>query len=171
MPVLRDHRLEHFLREYLKLGVASEAWRKVYPPGKFHCARAASARAMARPSVRARYNELVERQMKRSDITVDKVLEDYQWAILSAKAQDKPGEVVAAATAQAKLVGLLRERVEAGNVGDFGDVTDISTVLEVVAKEISPQAALALKKAFNIGESEEPGVDLEEARPVSDAVN
>lgn len=88
--------------------------------------------------------------MKKSDITLEKVLTDYQHALDLAKGQQKASEIVAAATAQAKLVGLLRERVETGGVGDFGDTNSIADVLELVAKEAGPEAAMTLAAMFGL---------------------
>ena len=100
-----------------------------------------------------------------------------------AEAMEKPADMVAAATSQAKLVGLLRDRVEAGNVGDFDKMDNISDILERVAEEAGPEAALALSKAFWLGDqpsdqetavalpNEEIEADLAEAKPASDAVN
>jgi hypothetical protein len=117
--------------------------------------------------------------IRRSDITIERILTDYEEAKQMAKAQGKGAEIVNAATAQAKLVGLLRDRVEAGNVGDFDNMDNISEVLERVAAEAGPEAALALSKAFGLERTSEAPIelekpseaDLEGAKPASDAVN
>src|SRR3954470_6754938 len=109
-------RQELFLRELMKTANAAEAWRRVYKNSNRFTPSVSAARALKKSHVQKRYNELLERQMKRSEITVDKVLADYQWALETAKGQGKPAEVVGAASAQAKLVGLLRDRVETGQV-------------------------------------------------------
>lgn len=113
---------------------------------------------------------------KKSDITMDKVLTDLETAIFMAKAQAKPNEIVSGAMAQAKVVGLLRDRVETGNVGDFDGMDNLSEILEKVAEEAGPEAALALSKALGVGEStpepvEEEDSQLAQAIPPSDAVN
>ena len=87
---------------------------------------------------------------KRADITEDKILTDYQVALELAKQQAKPDSIVNAATAQAKLVGLLRERVETGETGDFDKMDNVSDILEAVAKEAGPEVASALSKVFGI---------------------
>ena len=149
-PVKTTIRQELFLRETMKTFNATEAWQRVYKTPSRASARTNACRALSRPHVRKRYIELLERQMKKSDITVDKVLDDYQTALNMAKAQERPSDMIAAATAQAKLVGLLRERVETGGVGDFGDTNSISDVLEMVAKECGPDAAMALAAMFGL---------------------
>lgn len=140
-------RQELFLREYMKTANATEAWRRIYKnknPSDTAC------RALKKPHVQKRFNQLLERQMKRSDITVDKVLADYQYALNLAKEQGKAAEVVGAASAQAKLVGLLRDRVETGQVGDFSEGHSIADILELVAKEAGAEAAASLASMFGM---------------------
>ena len=115
--------------------------------------------------------------MKRSDITMDKILTDYQLALDMAKGQANSANIVAAATAQAKLVGLLRERVETGAVGDFPDTTSIEGILETVAKEAGPENAMILAAMFGLKVPESQETDkMKEAAlfiadPASEAVN
>ena len=87
---------------------------------------------------------------KRADITEDKILTDYQVALDLAKTQEKPDSVVNAATAQAKLVGLLRDRTEVGKPGDFEQLESVSEILEKVSQEAGPEAASALAAAMGI---------------------
>jgi len=115
--------------------------------------------------------------MKRSDISMDKILTDYQLALDMAKQQGRADQIVGAATAQAKLVGLLRERVETGAVGDFPDTTSIEGILETVAKEAGPENAMILAAMFGLKVPESQETDkMKEAAlfiadPASEAVN
>lgn len=169
---------ELFLREYIRTGVQTEAYIAAYG-GSVRNAHMNSWRLLARPHVAHRYEQLTGKLMKRADITIEKILLDYQDALDMAKEQRRSADMTAAATAQAKLVGLLRERVEAGQVGDFDNVTNVSEILEMVAKEAGPAAALALAKAFNVTgalpDQQEPvddqGASLASQKPASDAVN
>jgi hypothetical protein len=183
MPELKLHRHEKFARAYVKLNNAAAAYREVYGP-KGHTARANGWDLLNnRGNIKARVKELRHQMAKRADITEDKILSDYEWAIQSAKAQDKPNEVTMAATAQAKLVGLLRDRVETGEVGDFENMNTLSEVLEAVSGLVSPEAALELAKAFGIAQAAKPTSDvpiedtmasddrLSIAKPASDSVN
>lgn len=171
MPGYVTQRNKLFLREYIKTGVASEAWRRVYPDTSPQLAKDAASKALSKPHVRAYFDQILEKHMRKADITVEKVLSDYQYALDLAREQNKSGDIVAAATAQAKLVGLLRERHEHGNVGDFSDVADIATVLELVAQQAGPEAALALSQAFGLNQDMVEAEQLLEATPPSDAVN
>lgn len=161
----------------MKTFVAAEAYRKVYKNTSRKAATVAASRCLAKPHVRKRYEQLMERQMKRSDVTVDKVLTDYQYALELAKSQGRSAEIVSAAQAQAKLVGLLRERVETGGVGDFGDATSIEGILEVVAREAGTEAAMTLASMFGLKLPESQTTQqmkeaaLFMADPASDTVN
>lgn len=179
MPKLRWPRHEAFAREYVLLGNASEAYRRAHAthPGKplVHpvSPRYIGYRLLQRPEVKQRIDELREQMAKRSDITMDKVLSDLEHALKLARELAKPGDMITAAMSQAKLVGLLRDRVEHGEVGDFDGMESISEILEKVAQEAGPEAALALSKAFGIDNAEaaETAEDLIDQPPPSDAVN
>lgn len=119
---------------------------------------------------------------KRADITIEKILTDYQEALNLAKTRAQPNEIINAATAQAKLVGLLRDRVETGNVGEFDGMDNISDILEKVASEAGPDAAKALMTAFglsgspdslktDISDANEDTADLLDQPSPSDSVN
>lgn len=118
---------------------------------------------------------------RKSEITLEKILNDYQSALEMAANSNKPGDMISAAREQARLVGLLVERREVGSVGEFEAMENVEEVLEAVAKEAGDEAAMALAKAFGIiaqGQKEviknAPAQDAEaliEAVPGSDAVN
>ncbi|HEY6021357.1 MAG TPA: hypothetical protein VIY48_16070 [Candidatus Paceibacterota bacterium] len=165
MAALRNIRHERFVREYIANGGnGAEAYRRVvkqYPCKATGMNNPEGFRVVAciirkRPEVRQREQELRDKMAKRADITMEKVLTDYQEALELAKAQAKPNEIVNAATAQAKLVGLLRDRVETGDVGSFDGMDNLSDILAKVAEEAGPDAALALSKAFGIDSAKEP---------------
>lgn len=129
---------------------------------------------------------------RKSDITFEKILNDYQWALENAKGTMdaegnivgiRPETVVSAATAQAKLVGLIVDRKEIRGAGEFESMDNISDILQAVADQAGPDAALALSKVFNLtGHDVEAGVILQDAtneqaealynaKPASDQVN
>lgn len=112
---------------------------------------------------------------KKSDITMDKVLTDLEHAVQMAKVQAKPNDLVNASLAQAKVVGMLRDRVEAGAPGDFDGLENISDILEKVAAEAGPEAALALAKAFGYSpvetDEKKEATGLLAQQPPSDSVN
>lgn len=108
---------------------------------------------------------------KKHDITIEKVLRDFQEAIDMAKEQGNPANIIAGAKEQARLVGLLVERREVGSVGDFENLNSMSELLRAVEAEVGPEAASVLAKALNVAK-ETPETDaLLEAEAGSDAVN
>lgn len=181
MAELRNVRHEHFCRELIRTGGnGAEAYRRVShrfpnkPLRHPHGAKAIAYHIRKRPEVQRREQELKEIMAKKSDITIEKILTDYQHALEMAKEMAKPAEVISAATAQAKLVGLLRERVESGNVGDFDGLENVSDIIQKVGVDVSPEAALALAEAFGLGKTEtakEGAPGLIDRLPPSDAVN
>ena len=167
MPALRLIRHEKFAREYVKNGVAGIAYAKAYDRRHIDgTAYVNGCRLLKHANINMCLCELRNQAMKRADITIDKILSDYQFALEMGKEQSKPDAIVKAAEAQAKLVGMLRERVEAGNVGDFDSMDTIQEILTSVTEQAGPDAALALAKAFGL----EPINDISQDPP-SDSVN
>ena len=181
---------EVFIREFIKNGGnGAQAWRDMTvqlkrPPLTNKLSyKAIAYEALKRPEVKKRYEEIQRKMAKRADITEDAILSKYQEAYDLAKTEVKPETMVSAATAQAKLVGLLRDRIETGEAGDFDKMENISEILEAVAAQAGPEAALALSKAFGLESSINPPkglieasneateADLADARPASDSVN
>lgn len=114
--------------------------------------------------------------MKKGDVTIDATLTKYEAAYKMAELMSKPGEMISAATAQAKLVGLLRDRVETGNVGDFDGMESVAEILEKVAAERGPAVALELAKLMGLEPvivEDEKGqtTELLNKAPPTDSVN
>lgn len=182
MSQLRNIRHERFIREVFKAnGNATEAYRRVYPNVEpKNSARAAAARLLASDSIKRRFWEVHRDMVKRSDITVDKILTDYQRAMDKADALDKPGDVTNAATAQAKLVGLLIDRREIGNAGEYDSMTSVEAILQRVSETEGPEVARAMARAFGVElqaetseakPTEPEPSELLEANPPTDTVN
>ena len=75
---------------------------------------------------------------------------EYEEARKLAVQQEKPEAMLNASEKKAKLVGLLVDRREIGNAGDFEQMTDISQILAKVREDAGAEAADALAKAFGI---------------------
>ena len=154
MGILKNPRHEKFAREYVKMGIGAEAYRRVYPRAHpVSTARVCASQLLTKPNIASRTAELRQAMAKRADITEDKILTDYQEALALAKKQQKPDSMVNAATAQAKLVGLLKDRIETKNVNDFENIESIDDILQKVADEVGTEAAAALSKAFGLDKS------------------
>lgn len=173
--MLKNQRHELFLREYFANGwKGKQAYITVY--GHCKTADTQASKLLAKPKVRKRFNQMVSRLIKRADITEEKVLSQYQEAYDLALSQGKTADMVSATTAQAKLVGLLRERLETGAPGDFDRLDTVSDVLEALAQRVGPEVALKISAALGIqpqieAQPAEDLTELAEASPGSNAVN
>lgn len=153
MTILKNPRHEKFAREYVKTGIGAEAYRRAYPRAHpISTARVCASQLLTKPNIASRTSELRQALAKRADITEDKILTDYQAALDLAKTQEKPDSIVSAATAQAKLVGLLKDRI-VNEPNEIEQMENISDILERVAQEAGPETALALAKAFGLDKS------------------
>jgi hypothetical protein len=112
--------------------------------------------------------------VKKIDITIEKIINDYQYALDLAKEQGRPAEIVSAATAQAKICDLLRERLKIEQ-GDSPE--NISDIIQQVGEIVGVDAAAGLVKAFGLDksndqlEAEQGQADLSKLDPVSGSVN
>lgn len=187
MGQLRNLRHEKAVRAYVRLHIEGEtsgfqyrAYREAYPhhePGS-QCLYSAASRLFKRPEIRKRINEVTKRLITRMEITEERILTQYQEAYDLAKQQGKSADMVSASTAQAKLVGLLRDRIEAGAPGDFDRMESVSDILEEVQRQAGSEAALMLANALGLqpesqegAASEADAAELEGLEPPSGAVN
>jgi hypothetical protein len=151
---------DQFVVEYIKSGFIGPSYRKVFGNKSDNGARVNGCRLMKQPLIIERIEQVRARMAKRSDITIEKILTDYQDAMALAREQGKANEIVMAATAQAKLVGLLRDRVETGAAGEFDALDNMSQIVEKIAAEAGPEAAVAFMAMFN-RENPDEGTDAE----------
>lgn len=82
--------------------------------------------------------------LKRSDITIEKLLSDAEDARKLALSINQPSAATGAGQLQAKLVGLLVDRKETGAPGDFAGLTTPDEVIAATRLELGEEAAQAL---------------------------
>jgi len=87
---------------------------------------------------------------KKADITVDKILTDFQEALAMAKERGQPNEIVTAAKAQAELVGLWKQRIETGSVADYESMESVDEILAKVESDMGLEAAQRLASALGV---------------------
>ncbi len=111
--------------------------------------------------------------LKKADITVDRILNEYEEARTLAISQGEAGTMLTASEKKAKLVGLLVDRREVGNAGEFEQLTDIGDILEKVRSEQGIEAAEALAKAFGLDTDPQGSEDvpLDIGNPPTGSVN
>jgi phage terminase small subunit len=174
--MLKNQRHELFLREYIANGWnGKRAYAKVYSPCK--SAEIQASKLLAKPVVRKRFNQMLKKIVKRSEITEERILGKYEQAYEMAESQGKTADMISAASAQAKLVGLLRERLEAGSPGDFDRLENMSDVLAALEDRVGSEIAGKIGEALGILERPEPKPEaqpdgnLAELLPPSGSVN
>lgn len=176
MGVLKNLRHEQAVRAYVRLHLEGEtvgfqykAYREAYPHvTNQDCLQSAASRLFKQPHIQERIRQVTKRLITRMDITEEKILSKYEEAYELAKAQGKSADMISASTAQAKLVGLLRDRIEAGGPGDFDNMENVSDILKALEHQAGPEAALALAQALGLTTVESPAEESAEA-PDTDA--
>jgi hypothetical protein len=140
MPALRNQRRELFAQAVIKgarNGVnLTEAYRLAGYRGSGHAAEVGASRLMSSDEVRARIAELTAPAIKKTGLTIESLLSEIEQTIADARAAKQHSVVVASLTLAAKLVGLLRDRVEIGGVGEFDRCEDIN---EIAARYLDDQ--------------------------------
>ena len=84
----------------------------------------------------------------RNRITVDSLLQDLADDRKLARGLGQPSAAIAAVQLSAKLVGLLVDRKESGQPGDFAGLQSASEVLALVKAELGDETAALLSAAL-----------------------
>ena len=128
---LRNPRHEAFARSYVRLGVARRAYVEAgyqsrMPVELTQCGPvdACASRLLKHPKVERRIEGIRQAMVKRADITEDNILEKLERVYHRAMDADQLAAANQAATAQAKLVGMLIDRKEIGDAGEFQRMTE-----------------------------------------------
>ena len=115
MAPLRNQRHEAFCLALFENKSATEA----YVLAGFKPSRQNAARLTTKDDIRARVAELQAQAAVDSKVTVESICRELDEANMVAKAKGQAAAMVSAATLRAKLAGLMVERVEVGQPGDF----------------------------------------------------
>lgn len=151
MGRLKNMRHEQFITELFKADFnQAEAYRRVYPTVRFDVARVCAAKVLTLAHVRRRLEERQQAMIRKADVTVDRILNEYEDARQIAISQAKPEAMMAASEKKAKLVGLLVDRREHGSAGDFDNLQTPSEVIAKLSEECGPEVAEAAAKAFGL---------------------
>lgn len=108
---------------------------------------------------------------RRTDITVDSLLQDLQDDRDLARRLEQPSAAIAATQLAAKLCGLLVDRKESGQPGDFATLATPEEVMAFVAKELGAEAAQALAIAIGKRETEQAQAPSLDATPTDGPLN
>lgn len=151
MPALRNTRHERFARELVK-GMTQ---RKAYKAAGYHASSLASwdahaSRLASVGKVQARYQELAAMAATKTVTTVETIAEQLDEDRRLAFSEGQAGAAVAASMAKAKLFGLVVNKSESGQPGDFQALTTPEQVIDKVRNELGEEAASTLAKAFGL---------------------
>jgi len=109
IPALKNIRQETFVREYLKCGVGADAYQRAYPRAARNTAgRNAWYLLNRNMKVPVRLTELRQELLKKSDITIERILTDFQEALDLAKKQQRPGDIINAQPPRQSWLGCSR---------------------------------------------------------------
>lgn len=121
MPLLPNSRHERFAQELAKGKCAVEA----YGIAGYQAAhRQNAARLMTNDAVMGRLLELQEAAARRTEVTIERLLDEAEEARLLALATKQPTAMVAATMLKAKLTGKLVKRLEVGEPNEFDNMTE-----------------------------------------------
>ena len=149
MPALANLRHERFCRAFIKTNVAARAYRKAgYEATTRASLDTAASRLLRHVKVKRRLTELRQQMADRNRITVDTLLQDLADDRKLARDLGQPSAAIAATQLSAKLVGLLVERKESGQPGDFAGLQSASEVLALVKAELGDETAALLSAAL-----------------------
>src|SRR5882672_12778415 len=149
MPILANIRHERFARAVIRTGVAARAYLKAgYSPTTRNALDVSACQLLRRPKVQTRIKELRKQMAARNRITVDTLIEDLREDRQLAREIGQPSAAIAATQLTAKLVGLLVERKEQGQPGDFTGLQSEADVLALVRSELGEDSARALAAAL-----------------------
>lgn len=82
--------------------------------------------------------------MRRTRVSIESLLNELEQTITDARADGQHSVVIGALTLSAKLVGLLRDKIEIGGPGSFGPCETVAQVVEALLIDESPQEALQI---------------------------
>jgi hypothetical protein len=84
----------------------------------------------------------------RNRITIDSLIEDLAADRALARDLGQPSAAIAATQLTAKICGLLVDRKETGQPGEFADMQSADEVLALVKRELGEETAAALAAAL-----------------------
>lgn len=149
MPALQNIRHERFARYWMRTGVAAQAYLKAgFNPTTRNALDVSACQLLRRPKVQARIRELRKQMATRNRITVDSLLDDLAADRELARRLEQPSAAIAATQLAARLCGLLVERKENGQPGEFAGLQSADDVLALVRAELGPETAAVLAAAL-----------------------
>jgi hypothetical protein len=135
MPALKNAKHEAFanlIAQAPKRGLSNaQCYREAgYRVAAGPACDAAASRLLSSDKVQARIAELVQPTVRKTRATVDTLAQQFDAVFDGAMGSAQFGAAGSAATAKAKLLGFMREKIEVGGVGDFDGMTTVEQVVD-----------------------------------------
>ena len=149
MPALRNLRHERFARAFIKTNVAARAYAKAgYIATTRSSLDTCASRLLRHAQVKRRIAELRKQMAARNRISLDSLLDDLAVDRALARTLGQPSAAIAATQLTARLCGLLVDRKESGQPGEFAGLQSEAEVLALVRRELGDDSATALAAAL-----------------------
>jgi hypothetical protein len=147
MPTLKNQRHELFCRNLIEGAQrgwsATDAYIKAGYKGEEGVARACASRLLTNENVKRRLEELNAPAVKKTQITVETLLNKLEANIIGAEAKGQHGAVNGSIGLMAQLRGLLINRTEIGSPGSFDACETTEQVVAALLADQSPAQALS----------------------------
>jgi hypothetical protein len=108
-----------------------------------HSAEVNASRLLNYAEIKARIAELGAPAVRKTRVSIESLLNELEMTINDARGDGQHSVVVNALTLSAKLVGLLRDRVEIGGAGAFDACESTEQVVAALLSDQTPNEALA----------------------------
>jgi hypothetical protein len=149
MPALRNLRHERFARAFIKTNVAARAYAQAgYIATTRSSLDTCASRLLRHAQVKRRIAELRKQMAARNRISLDSLLDDLAADRALARTLGQPSAAIAATQLTARLCGLLVDRKESGQPGEFAGLQSEAEVLALVRRELGDDSATALAAAL-----------------------
>lgn len=110
--------------------------RAGYRPNRWNCWTAAQS-----PNVQRELRRLEARALRKHDVTVEKVLTDLQRAMTLAEQEKQAGAMINAAMSQAKVCGLITDKIEQRDISKM----DMDEIVKTMREEFGDKADAILQ--------------------------
>ena len=136
MPALRSPKRETFAQNVAKSPKTGKSLTDCYKEsgykGQGHTAEAGASRLGSQGEVNDRIDEIMRPAVTRTRVSIESLLNELETTIQDARADGQHGTVVAVLTLSAKLVGLLKDKIEVGCTDEFAGLSTEEVVDKMI---------------------------------------
>jgi len=144
MPALKSYRQERFC-QLVKQGIPPY---RAYPMAGYRADEGAPYRLSENVRVKRRLAEITRGLAMKTRVTVESITDELNGVLAGATADKQFGAARAAIETKAKLHGLMVDRKETGQPGEFAVLQSEAEVIARVRRELGEEAARQLTQAL-----------------------